>query len=58
MKIVFYALAAAVAALAVLSLLRGIEQYVVGNGFQVVEFGVAIVGILLAGLWLKRARSR
>jgi NADH:ubiquinone oxidoreductase subunit 6 (subunit J) len=57
MKIVFYVLAVAVALLAVLSLLRGIEEYVVGNGFQVVEFGVAVVGILLAGIWFKRARS-
>ena len=57
MKILFYVLAAAVALFALLSLLRAIELYFTDGGFAVVQFGVAIVGILLAGIWFKRARS-
>jgi len=57
MKIVFYVLAAAVALFALLSLFRGIENFLTGNGFELVQFAVAIVGILLSGLSFKRARS-
>jgi hypothetical protein len=57
MKILFYVLAVTVAVFAFLSLIRGIENYLAGNGFEVVQFSVAVVGILLAGIWLKRARA-
>jgi hypothetical protein len=57
MKIVMYVLAAAVAALAIISLVRGIEHYMGGEGFNVMDFGIAIVGMLLAVLWFKRARG-
>jgi hypothetical protein len=57
MKIMFYGLAIAVAAFAFWSLIEGVQAYLAGEGFQVTPFGIAIVGILLAGLWLKRARS-
>lgn len=57
MKILFYFLAAAVALFAVLSLLRAIEHYFADGSFALVQFGIAIVGILLAGIWFKRARS-
>jgi hypothetical protein len=57
MKVMFYGLAIAVAAFAFWSLIDGVQAYLAGEGFQVTPFGIAIVGILLAGLWLKRARS-
>lgn len=57
MKTFFYVLAAVVTVFAVWSLIQGIQSYVAGEGFQVTPFGIAIVGILLAGLWFKRARS-
>lgn len=57
MKIIFYVLSVAAATFAILALLRGIEEYIAGNGFQIVQFGIAIVGILPAGIWVKRARS-
>jgi hypothetical protein len=57
MKKFFYILSAVVAFFAVWSLAQGIQAYLAGEGFQVTPFGIAIVGILLAGLWYKRARS-
>jgi hypothetical protein len=46
-----------VAAFAFWALIEGVQAYLAGDGFKVTSFGIAIVGILLAGLWLKRARS-
>jgi hypothetical protein len=57
MKIMFYGLAIAVTAFAFWSLVQGVQAYLAGEGFQITPFGIAIVGILLAGLWLKRAKS-
>ena len=57
MKIMFYGLAILVAAFAFWSLIQGVQAYLAGEGFQVTPFGIAVVGILLAGIWLKRARS-
>ena len=57
MKILFYVLAALVAGFAFWSLIQGVQAYLNGEGFQVTPFGIAIVGILLAGLWLKRAKT-
>lgn len=57
MKFLFYVLAAAVALFAILSLVRGIEDYLADGSFALVQFGTAIVGILLAGIWLKRGRA-
>jgi NADH:ubiquinone oxidoreductase subunit 6 (subunit J) len=57
MRVLFYVLAVVVAAFAFWSLIQGVQAYLAGEGFQVTPFGIAIVGILLAGLWLKRARS-
>jgi hypothetical protein len=56
-KILFYVLALAVTAFAILSLAQGIRAYLAGEGFQITLFGTAIVGILLAGIWFKRAKS-
>jgi hypothetical protein len=57
MKTLFYVLAAVVAVFAVWSLVQGIQAYLAGEGFQITPFGIAIVGILLAGIWYKRARA-
>ena len=57
MKALFYGLAALVAIFAVWSLIQGIQLYTAGEGFQVTPFGIAVVGMLLAGIWYKRARS-
>jgi hypothetical protein len=57
MKMMFYFLAAMVTIFAVWSLIQGIQAFMNGEGFQVVPFAIAIVGILLAGIWYKRARS-
>lgn len=56
-KVLFYGLSALVAIFAVWSLVQGIQAYLAGEGFQVTPFGIAIFGILLAGIWYKRARS-
>jgi hypothetical protein len=57
MKVMFYVLAAAVAGFAFWSLIQGVQAYLAGEGFQVTPFAIAVVGILLAGVWLRRARS-
>ena len=56
MKIIFYVLAVIVVAFAFWSLIQGVQAYLNGEGFQITPFAIASVGILLAGLWLKRAR--
>jgi NADH:ubiquinone oxidoreductase subunit 6 (subunit J) len=57
MKIMFYVLSVMVAIFAFWSLIQGVQSYLAGDGFQITPFAIAIVGILLAGLWLRRARS-
>jgi hypothetical protein len=57
MKVMFYVLAVAVAGFAFWSLIQGVQAYLAGEGFQVTPFAIAVVGILLAGIWLRRARS-
>ena len=57
MKIIFYVLAIVIASFAFWSLIDGVQAYLAGAGFQVIPFGIAVVGILLAGVWLKRAKS-
>ena len=57
MKVMFYVLAAAVAGFAFWSLIQGVQAYLEGEGFQLTPFAIAVVGILLAGIWLRRARS-
>jgi hypothetical protein len=57
MKIMFYVLAVLVAGFAFWYLLQGVQAYLNGEGFQITPFGIAVVGILLAGVWLKRAKS-
>ena len=57
MKIMFYVLAILVAGFAFWSLIQGVQAYLSGEGFQITPFGIAVVGILLAGVWLKRAKA-
>jgi len=53
----FYVLALLVAGFAFWALIEGVQAYLNGEGFKITSFGIAIVGITLAGLWMKRARS-
>ncbi|HKP68520.1 MAG TPA: hypothetical protein VJV05_04500 [Pyrinomonadaceae bacterium] len=57
MRILFYVLAAAAGLLGLLALFRTVEQVLAGNGLQAAQFVVGIVGIVLATLWIKRARA-
>jgi hypothetical protein len=57
MKIVFNVLAVMVTIFAFWSLILGVQGYLEKGEFQVTSFVIAVIGILLAGLWLKRAKS-
>ena len=57
MKILFYVLTALVTGFAFWSLIQGVQAYLNGEGFQVTPFAIAIIGMLLAGIWLKRAKA-
>lgn len=57
MKVLFYVLAVAVAVFAFWSLILGVQTYLADGRFDITSFAIAVVGILLAGLWLKRAKS-
>jgi len=53
----FYVLSVLVAGFAFWALIEGVQAYLNGEGFKVTSFGIAILGIALAGLWMKRAKS-
>lgn len=57
MKILFYVLAVMVAGFAFWSLIQGVQTYLATSQFEITPFAIAIVGMLLAGIWLKRAKS-
>lgn len=57
MKVLFYVLATVAGLFGVLGLLRTFEHLIVGDGFFPTQLVIGIVGILLALLWIKRARS-
>lgn len=57
MKVSYYVLAAAAGLIGTLSLLRALELLLVGQGVQPSQFVIAAVAILLAVLWVKRARA-
>lgn len=57
MRILFYVLAIAAAALGFLGLFRAMENALAGNAFEITQFVVGVVGLLLAFLWIKRARA-
>ncbi len=57
MKAIFYFLAAVCGLFGLLALVRGIEIYFNEGIFEPVQFFVAVIGVLIARLWLKRAKS-
>ena len=57
MKILFYVLALVAGAFGMLSLLRAVESSLTDGGLNSVQFIIGIVGIILATLWVKRARA-
>lgn len=57
MKVLFYVLATVAGLLGLLALLRTFEHLLVGDGIYTTQLVVGIVGILLAVIWIKRARS-
>ena len=57
MKILFYILALVAGAFGMLSLVRAVESSLSEGGLNTVQFVIGIVGIILATLWVKRARA-
>ena len=52
----FYIFAAVAAIFGFLGLFRTIERVAAGDGFQPTQLLIGVIGILLAAVWLKRAR--
>lgn len=57
MKIVFYLLAIVAGAFGLLALIRATEASLSGGGLNSIQFVIGIIGIILATLWVKRARA-
>lgn len=57
MKILFYLLALIAGAFGLLALTRATEVALSGGGLNGVQFVIGIFGIILATLWVKRARA-
>ena len=57
MKIVFYLLAIVAGAFGLLALIRSTETALTGGGLNGIQFVIGVVGIILATLWVKRARA-
>ena len=57
MKILFYLLAIIAGALGLFALIRATEVALSGGGLNGVQFVIGIAGIILATLWVKRARA-
>ena len=57
MRILFYVLALAAGALGFLALLRAVENALSGNGLELTQLVIGVVGLFLAVLWVKRARA-
>ena len=57
MRILFYVLAIAAASLGFLALFRAVEHTLEGNGVEITQLVIGVVGLLLAFLWIKRARA-
>lgn len=57
MKILFYLLAIVAGAFGLLALLRATEAALSGGGLNGVQFVIGIIGIILATLWVKRAKA-
>jgi uncharacterized membrane protein len=57
MKILFYLLALAAGTFGLIALVRAVESALSDGGLNTVQFVIGIVGIILATLWVKRARA-
>jgi hypothetical protein len=57
MKILFYLLAIVAGAFGLIALIRATEEALASGGLNTVQFVIGIVGIILATLWVKRARA-
>lgn len=57
MRILFYLLAGLAGLFGLLALIRTIENQLNGNGLQPAQLVVGIAGIILAVIWIKRART-
>jgi hypothetical protein len=57
MRALFYILAIAAGAFGILGMLRTIEKVMVGEGLDPVQLVIGAAGLILALLWLKRART-
>ncbi|HQU91183.1 MAG TPA: hypothetical protein PLK77_02745 [Pyrinomonadaceae bacterium] len=57
MKILFYLLAIVAGAFGLFALVRATEAALSGGGLNSVQFVIGIIGIILATLWVKRARA-
>lgn len=57
MKILFYVLALVAGAFGLLALSRATQEALETGGFNTAQFVIGIVGIILATLWVKRARA-
>ncbi|MEO5858613.1 MAG: hypothetical protein ABIR33_06655 [Pyrinomonadaceae bacterium] len=57
MKILFYFLALIAATLGLIALFRATETALGGGGVDIIQFVIGVIGILLASLWVMRARA-
>ena len=57
MKVLFYVLAFAAGGLGFLGLLRSVEHAMAGNGLEFSQFVIGVIGVVLALIWIKRARA-
>ncbi len=57
MRILFYVLGAMAGLVGLLALFRTFEHLLVGDGLQTTQLLLGGIGLLLAFIWLKRARS-
>ncbi len=56
MKILFYVLATAAGLFGALGLFRTFEHLLAGDGLRPIQLAFGVVGVLLAIIWVKRAR--
>lgn len=57
MRILFYVFAVGAATLGFLGLFRSVERALSGEGLDFAQFVIGAIGLLLAFVWIKRARA-
>ena len=57
MKILFYFLSLVAATFGLIALFRATESALAGGGVDMIQFVIGVIGIILATLWVKRARA-